>query len=68
MVQTVWWLLTGPNALLASDPAITLLGTDPKELKRVHTKSCTGAEVGGAGLSSASSPCTLALSIRSARI
>ena len=40
--ETVWEFLTKLNTLLPYDPAITLLGIYPKELKSyVHTRTCT---------------------------
>ena len=39
--KTVWHFLTKLNILLPYDPAISLLGICPKELKTViHTKTC----------------------------
>ena len=38
----VWWFLTKLNILLPYDPAVTLFGTYPKEMKNyVHRKTCT---------------------------
>lgn len=42
--QTACWCVTKPNITLPCDPAATLLGVFPKELKRVHTESARGGD------------------------
>ena len=38
--KTAWWFLTKLNILLPNDPAITLLGINPKKFKTyIHRKS-----------------------------